>query len=85
MFYGIAGFLLVVFLIYVAVARKLGGSEILGFAVCLSNTWGLILSVLLLGYGLVEVPRDLWHGGNRVIRLKLVQHHTAQVNAEVTH
>ncbi|KAH8031761.1 hypothetical protein HPB51_020832 [Rhipicephalus microplus] len=26
-----------------------------------SNTWGLFLLVLLLGHGLVEVPRSLWH------------------------
>ncbi len=25
-----------------------------------SNTWGLFLLILLLGYGLVEVPRKLW-------------------------
>ena len=27
-----------------------------------SNTWGLFLLVLLLGYALVEVPRKLWNG-----------------------
>lgn len=27
-----------------------------------SNTWGLFLLVLLLGYALVEVPRGLWNG-----------------------
>lgn len=26
-----------------------------------SNTWGLFLLVLLLGYALVEVPRGLWN------------------------
>ena len=26
-----------------------------------SNTWGLFLLVLLLGYGLVEVPRHVWN------------------------
>ena len=26
-----------------------------------SNTWGLFLLVLLLGYALVEVPRALWN------------------------
>ena len=26
-----------------------------------SNTWGLILLVLLMGYGLVEVPRVTWN------------------------
>ena len=25
-----------------------------------SNTWGLLLLVFLMGYGLVEVPRSVW-------------------------
>lgn len=29
-----------------------------------SNTWGLFLLVLLLGYALVEVPRRLWNKSN---------------------
>lgn len=29
-----------------------------------SNTWGLILLVILMGYGLVEVPRTIWHFSN---------------------
>lgn len=29
-----------------------------------SNTWGLFLLVLLLGYALVEVPRGLWNNSN---------------------
>ena len=29
-----------------------------------ANTWGLFLLVLLLGYGLVEVPRNVWHAAN---------------------
>ena len=35
-----------------------------------SNTWGLFLLVLLLGYGLVEVPRQIWQAGNKGYRLQ---------------
>uniref|UniRef100_A0A914XPW8 LMBR1 domain containing 2 n=1 Tax=Plectus sambesii TaxID=2011161 RepID=A0A914XPW8_9BILA len=34
-----------------------------------SNTWGLFLLVLLLGYGLVEVPRQIWQTGSKGYRL----------------
>ncbi|RCN24735.1 LMBR1-like region, partial [Ancylostoma caninum] len=34
-----------------------------------SNTWGLFLLVVLLGYGFVELPRSLWHMGSRDYRL----------------
>jgi hypothetical protein len=30
-----------------------------------SNTWGLVILTLLLGYGLVEVPRSLWNASRR--------------------
>ena len=34
-------------------------------AAAASNTWGLTLLVLMLGYGLVEVPRNLWNASKR--------------------
>ncbi|CAD6195256.1 unnamed protein product [Caenorhabditis auriculariae] len=37
-----------------------------------SNTWGLFLLVVLLGYGLVELPRSLWYTGRRTFRLNKV-------------
>ena len=29
-----------------------------------ANAWGLLLSTVMLGYGLVEVPRGLWYDAN---------------------
>ena len=29
------------------------------------NTWGLLVLTILLGYGLVEVPRSLWNASRR--------------------
>lgn len=40
-------------------------SQIKAIASSASNTWGLFLLVLLLGYALVEVPRHLWNNANR--------------------
>ena len=54
-FYGIVGALFVIFIVYIAIKENLHGKQLLGFCICLSNAWGLMLSVLLLGYGLVEV------------------------------
>lgn len=36
-------------------------AKIKAIASSASNTWGLFLLVLLLGYALVEVPRNLWN------------------------
>lgn len=30
-----------------------------------SNTWGLLILTVLLGYGLVEVPRTMWNASRR--------------------
>ena len=40
-------------------------SQLKVLAITASNTWGLFLLVLLLGYGLVEVPRTLWNNSKR--------------------
>jgi hypothetical protein len=53
MTYVVLGIIFAVFLIYVAAVGAVSLSDIPGFVVCLSNTWGLFLSVLMLGFGLV--------------------------------
>ena len=35
-----------------------------------SNTWGLLILTLLLGYGLVEVPRTMWNASRMTYSLK---------------
>uniref|UniRef100_A0A3P9DAY8 LMBR1 domain containing 2b n=1 Tax=Maylandia zebra TaxID=106582 RepID=A0A3P9DAY8_9CICH len=46
-------------LIYVAVHPELYELQTIGITA--ANTWGLFLLVLLLGYGLVEIPRSYWN------------------------
>ncbi|XP_057675085.1 G-protein coupled receptor-associated protein LMBRD2B isoform X2 [Corythoichthys intestinalis] len=50
-------------LIYVAVHPewRLSWSELQTVGITAANTWGLFLLVLLLGYGLVEIPRSYWN------------------------
>ena len=36
-------------------------ASLTGIAVTASNTWGLFVLVILLGYGLVDIPRSVWH------------------------
>uniref|UniRef100_A0A8C6USE1 LMBR1 domain containing 2b n=1 Tax=Neogobius melanostomus TaxID=47308 RepID=A0A8C6USE1_9GOBI len=47
-------------LIYVAVHPQWYELQTIGITA--ANTWGLFLLVLLLGYGLVEIPRSYWNG-----------------------
>ncbi|XP_037087798.1 LMBR1 domain-containing protein 2 homolog [Pollicipes pollicipes] len=47
-----------------------------------SNTWGLFLLVLLLGFSLVEVPRALWHAAQRGWSLRHGYFRAAKLSAE---
>ncbi|KAI8338107.1 LMBR1-like membrane protein-domain-containing protein [Chlamydoabsidia padenii] len=35
-----------------------------GFVMAMANSWGLFLVIMLMGYGLVAVPRKLWYASN---------------------
>ncbi|XP_077203091.1 G-protein coupled receptor-associated protein LMBRD2 isoform X2 [Paroedura picta] len=55
------------FLIYVAVNPNfsLKWNQLQTIGIAAANTWGLFLLVLLLGYGLVEIPRSHWNGAKK--------------------
>ena len=48
--------------------------------VALSNAWGLLLIIILLSYGVVEVPRVLWRKGNTRRELKYMEFKTAAIH-----
>ena len=61
LFYGIMMAVSVVLLVWIAVTVGITEPAVVyGLGIALSNAWGLLLLILLLGYGLVEVPRRLW-------------------------
>lgn len=39
-------------------------TELQTIGITAANTWGLFLLVLLLGYGLVEIPRSYWRSSS---------------------
>ncbi|XP_055342802.1 LOW QUALITY PROTEIN: G-protein coupled receptor-associated protein LMBRD2-like [Paramacrobiotus metropolitanus] len=62
-------------LIYVAAKPelKLDWSKLVTLVITASNTWGLFLLILLLGYGLVEIPRACWRASNLSYQLAYTQ------------
>lgn len=60
-----------ILLVYVAAKRLFVDAESLKI-ICItaSNTWGMFWLILLLGYGLVEVPRQMWLSGSKGYRLQ---------------
>lgn len=47
-----------------------------------SNTWGLLLLVCLLGYALVEIPRNLWLSTNPAYKLQKAYFKVAKISAD---
>ncbi|XP_013184506.1 LMBR1 domain-containing protein 2 homolog isoform X2 [Amyelois transitella] len=66
-YYGSYLFICGILLIYIALKPDvhLDGPKIKAIASSASNTWGLFLLILLLGYALVEVPRNLWNNSKK--------------------
>jgi hypothetical protein len=47
-----------------------------------SNTWGLFVLVLMLGYGLVEVPRNMWNNAKQGHKLSYTYFKIAKLSTE---
>ncbi|CAM9171909.1 unnamed protein product, partial [Sphacelaria rigidula] len=59
MSFGLLVFVIYLVIRYVQVEQTSLGS-VSGFLMALANTYGLLFIILLLGQGLIEVPRQLW-------------------------
>ncbi|XP_064624618.1 G-protein coupled receptor-associated protein LMBRD2-like isoform X2 [Lineus longissimus] len=71
-------------LIYVAARPDLDidGPKLKVIGITASNTWGLCLLVLLLGYGLVDVPRMCWENAKRGRQLQKTQFKISKLSTE---
>mmetsp|Transcript_35578 Transcript_35578/g.79011 ORF Transcript_35578/g.79011 Transcript_35578/m.79011 type:complete len:727 (-) Transcript_35578:712-2892(-) len=58
-------------------------ASLLTWGVFLSNTFGLFCCLLLLGYGLVEIPKELWLKSNPETSLKWCAHRVGKFAQEV--
>ncbi|EGC32861.1 hypothetical protein DICPUDRAFT_89023 [Dictyostelium purpureum] len=69
--FAVIGLILMIFLLIV---KRLDWAALVGFAMAAANTWGLCLVIVLMGYGLVETPRNIWLKTKRTIVLKHLQY-----------
>lgn len=54
--------------LYLLICRN----AIIGMAMAAANAWGMFMLVVLLGLGLVDIPRSMWRKANRFLMLKFV-------------
>lgn len=86
LYYGTYLLIFGVCLIYVAARPDLhiDAEKLKVIGVTASNTWGLFLLVLLLGYGLVEVPRLVWNNAKHQYMLSRTYFKIAKQSTEKT-
>jgi hypothetical protein len=52
---------------------------IMGFAMACSNTFGLVTGAFLLGFGLSEIPKNIWKTADWTRRQKFLYHRIANM------
>ena len=57
--------------------NRTGG--VLGFAMACSNTFGLVTGAFLLGFGLSEIPKNIWRNADWTTRQKVLSHKIAKM------
>lgn len=77
---------LIAFIIYLAVVHSLNGQTISAYLAAMGNMWGLLLIIILMGYGVVTIPRIWWYKGEyskslNYLHLKSVQLDEKRIDA----
>lgn len=81
-YYSSYGAIFLILLVYVVFKNGLDFDSLRVILITSSNTWGLILLVVLLGYGLVELPRYLIRRSRCANSLNQLYYQVARLNAE---
>ena len=68
-------------LAYVIFGAGVPFSELFAILITAANTYGLVLVVLLVGYGAAEVPRSLWQGADAAGELRRLEFQAPEVEA----
>ncbi|XP_012840823.1 PREDICTED: LOW QUALITY PROTEIN: LMBR1 domain-containing protein 2 homolog A-like [Erythranthe guttata] len=58
---------------------RFGSRGILGWAMACSNTFGLVTGAFLLGFGLSEIPKNIWKNADWTNRHKVLSHKIAKI------
>jgi len=78
LFYAICGVFILGFGIYMAIRYHLSAYSFMGLLIGLSNAFGLLGVIAMLGYGTVQIPRVLWNRGNLHRRLRYCEFKTTE-------
>ncbi|KAF0902726.1 hypothetical protein E2562_019074 [Oryza meyeriana var. granulata] len=80
-YYKIMGSIGLVGIILIIIMRHDWAGGIMGFAMACSNTFGLVTGAFLLGFGLSEIPKNIWKTADWTRRQKFLYHRIANMAA----
>ncbi|KAG2481804.1 hypothetical protein PVAP13_J222101 [Panicum virgatum] len=84
-YYAIVGSTGLFGLLLIIIMRHNWVHGILGFAMACSNTFGLVTGAFLLGFGLSEIPRNIWRNADWTHRLQFLSHKVAKMSTKLDH
>jgi hypothetical protein len=76
--------ILVIVLVSLLAQNTISIGDVPSLIATAANTWGLLILTLLLGYGLVEVPRTLWYASRRQWTLNQCYFKAAQIYSDMS-
>jgi len=82
-FYAVCGVFVVGALGYVILGQGYDMYQLAPTLISLANTYGLVLIVLLMGYGAAEVPKGIWRRSNPAAELRRVRFKAPEVEANL--
>lgn len=68
--YAVLGVIGIIAVLFLWKTAQMSRDAFLAFMLSLANAYGLVLTVVLMGYGLVDIPRYLWRKANRTETLR---------------
>ncbi|KAJ3010590.1 hypothetical protein HKX48_007319 [Thoreauomyces humboldtii] len=72
-YWSILGSIGIAALIYILVVLQIDQDTLLTMGMAAANAWGLLLITIMMGYGLVEVPRTLWYDADTARCLRYME------------
>jgi LMBR1-like membrane protein len=73
MFYVMCGIVGLIVILYAIFGVHISPSQLIDLIPSLTNAYGLALLTILMGYGLVEVPRGLWFNADTQWILRYIE------------
>lgn len=72
----------VVFLVVLVMVDAAGDMGLVTFLKCLASAFGIFLLMILMGYGMVEIPRACWRTGDLEMEVRYMHHRISDCEVE---